>query len=51
MSCCLFRLAKTGMTQKGKNLLAEFCKTQENLDVNFMYHAGVWPKKGAKNVT
>lgn len=35
----MFRLEDTGMTQKGKNLLAEVCKSQVTIDVNFLHLA------------
>ena len=46
------RLEDTGMTQKGKNLLTEVCKAQENLDVNF-HHSSVrvLPKRYATNIS
>ena len=50
-SCSVvFRLEDTGMSQKGKNLLAEVCKSRENLDVNFLHHSQVLQKKNAKRV-
>ena len=49
LSC--FRLEDTGMTQKGKNLLAEVCKLREDLDINFMHHSQVLQKKNAKRAT
>ena len=51
LSCCLlFSLKDTGMTQKGKDLLAEVSKTREKLDVNFLHHAQVMQKRNATNV-
>ena len=50
-SCSIvFRLEDTGMSQKGKNLLAEVCNSRENLDVNFLHHSQVLQKKNAKRV-
>ena len=49
--CLLFSLEDTGMTQRGKDLLAEVCKSREKLDVNFLHHAQVVQKRNATNVT
>ena len=47
----VLRLEDTGMTQKGKNLLAEVCKPREDLDINFIHHSQVLQKKNAKRAT